>query len=323
MKTFATNAPARASAPRPRVPSGSSSRDRASSVILMPMVFGAMSLATSWNCPVQRADRVERVRREQVHDGRLDPRLRDGAMLEVHAHRDAGLAHLVGEDLQEPAGRRAEVEDRLTLPQQPVATEDLVDLEGGAGAEARLLRLAVVEVLRIVGLGHVCDARFAAPARRRVSCALSQSSQADMSRTKTALLCAVALAGLASTVRSSLRVRALEAELQTARATGQAEGASFVETLRGEHAERQRLAFDRRREVGRSRSPRPSPRRARDRRRSVRLGRGACSRASPPRWTRTAGTSPRAPNADRIGPDRRQMSIGKVWIFPGNSRGQA
>jgi hypothetical protein len=70
-----------------------------------------------------------------------------------------------------------------------------------------------------------------------------------MSRTKTALLCAVALAGLASTVRSSLRVRALEAELQTARATGQAEGASFVETLRGEHAERQRLAFDRRREV--------------------------------------------------------------------------
>ena len=60
---------------------------------------------------------------------------------------------------------------------------------------------------------------------------------------------AVALAGLASTVRSSLRVRALEAELQTARATGQAEGASFVETLRGEHAERQRLAFDRRREV--------------------------------------------------------------------------
>ena len=50
-------------------------------------------------------------------------------------------------------------------------------------------------------------------------------------------------------MRSSLRVRALEAELQAARATGQAEGASFVETLRGEHAERQRLAFDRRREV--------------------------------------------------------------------------
>jgi hypothetical protein len=70
-----------------------------------------------------------------------------------------------------------------------------------------------------------------------------------MSRTKTALLCAVALAGLAATVRSSLRVRALEAELQSARVAGQAEGASFVETLRGEHAERQRLAFDRRRDL--------------------------------------------------------------------------
>ncbi|HSD22373.1 MAG TPA: hypothetical protein VLC54_20150 [Anaeromyxobacter sp.] len=70
-----------------------------------------------------------------------------------------------------------------------------------------------------------------------------------MSRTKTALLCAVALAGLAVTVRSSLRVGALESELQAAGATGQAEGASFVQTLRGEHAERQRLAFDRRRDV--------------------------------------------------------------------------
>ena len=146
-----------------------------------------------------------------------------------------------------------------------------------------------------------------------------------MSRTKTALLCAVALAGLASTVRSSLRVRALEAELQTARATGQAEGASFVETLRGEHAERQRLAFDRRREVALGLAAA-----RRDRLLGALaivavafvLARGACSRASPPR-TRTAGTSPRAPNADRIGPDRRQMSIGKVWIFPGNSRGQA
>ncbi|WP_242355216.1 MULTISPECIES: hypothetical protein [Anaeromyxobacter] len=70
-----------------------------------------------------------------------------------------------------------------------------------------------------------------------------------MSRTKTALLCAVALTGLAATVRSSLRVRGLETELQSARVAGQAEGASFVETLRGEHAERQRLAFDRRRDL--------------------------------------------------------------------------
>jgi hypothetical protein len=70
-----------------------------------------------------------------------------------------------------------------------------------------------------------------------------------MSRTKTALLCAVALAGLAVAVRSSVRVRGLEADLQAAVAAGQAEGASFVQTLRGEHAERQRLAFDRRRDL--------------------------------------------------------------------------
>jgi hypothetical protein len=95
----------------------------------------------------------------------------------------------------------------------------------------------------------VFGARFAASGRRRVSCALPQSSQADMSRTKTALLCAVAAAGLGVAARSSLRVRALEAELRAATATGQAEGASFVETLRGEHAERQRLAFDRRRDL--------------------------------------------------------------------------
>ena len=91
--------------------------------------------------------------------------------------------------------------------------------------------------------------RFAAPGRRRVSCALPQSSQADMPRTKTVLLCAVAAAGLGVAARSTVRARALEVELRTATATGQAEGASFVETLRGEHAERQRLALDRRRDV--------------------------------------------------------------------------
>jgi hypothetical protein len=68
-----------------------------------------------------------------------------------------------------------------------------------------------------------------------------------MSRTKLALLTAVALAGAGVAVRSTARVRALEAELADAATAGQAAGASFVETLRGEHAERQRLAFDRRR----------------------------------------------------------------------------
>lgn len=70
-----------------------------------------------------------------------------------------------------------------------------------------------------------------------------------MSRLKLPLLCALALAGVAVTVRGTLRVRALEVELAATATAGQAAGASFVETLRGEHAERQRIAFDRRREV--------------------------------------------------------------------------
>jgi hypothetical protein len=70
-----------------------------------------------------------------------------------------------------------------------------------------------------------------------------------MSALKHALLCALALFGLAVAVRSTVRVRALEVELAATASAGQAAGASFVETLQGEHAERQRIAFDRRREV--------------------------------------------------------------------------
>jgi hypothetical protein len=70
-----------------------------------------------------------------------------------------------------------------------------------------------------------------------------------MSLPKLALLCAIALSGTGVAVRSTFRVRALEAELAATASAGQAAGASFVETLQGEHAERQRLAFDRRREV--------------------------------------------------------------------------
>jgi hypothetical protein len=70
-----------------------------------------------------------------------------------------------------------------------------------------------------------------------------------MSRTNLVLLCALAFGGTGLAVRSTLRVRTLEAELASTASAGQAAGHSFVETLRGEHAERQRLAFDRRREV--------------------------------------------------------------------------
>ena len=70
-----------------------------------------------------------------------------------------------------------------------------------------------------------------------------------MSRTKIALLCVpLAVAGLGVAVHASFRVNAAREELAAAAAEGQAAGASFVQTLRGSHAERQRLAFDRRRE---------------------------------------------------------------------------
>jgi hypothetical protein len=71
-----------------------------------------------------------------------------------------------------------------------------------------------------------------------------------MTRTKILLLCApLALGGLGLAVHATFRVNALEGELATATRAGRAAGASFVETLQGEHAERQRLAFDRRRDV--------------------------------------------------------------------------
>jgi hypothetical protein len=65
-----------------------------------------------------------------------------------------------------------------------------------------------------------------------------------------ALLCLpVALGGLALAVHGGARVWRLEAELAETGKAGREAGASFVETLQGDHAERQRLAFDRRRAV--------------------------------------------------------------------------
>lgn len=67
---------------------------------------------------------------------------------------------------------------------------------------------------------------------------------------KLALLClALAAGGVGLAVHATDRVRTLEAELATAAREGSEAGASFIETLRGEHAERQRLAFDRRRAI--------------------------------------------------------------------------
>ncbi len=71
-----------------------------------------------------------------------------------------------------------------------------------------------------------------------------------MARARIALLCApIALAGLGVAAYSTLRVAEGERRLAELSDAGRAAGESFVETLRGEHAERQWLAFDQRRAV--------------------------------------------------------------------------
>ena len=69
-----------------------------------------------------------------------------------------------------------------------------------------------------------------------------------MTRAKIIAICGpVAAAGLALTVQATFRVNAEERALAASRAEGKAAGESFVATLQGEHAERQRLLFERRR----------------------------------------------------------------------------
>jgi len=69
-----------------------------------------------------------------------------------------------------------------------------------------------------------------------------------MTRAKILMICIpVALAGLGFTVHATFRVNALQRDLAALAQEGQSAGASFVETLQGGFAERQRLLFDRRR----------------------------------------------------------------------------
>ncbi|HUL60461.1 MAG TPA: hypothetical protein VLU43_14360 [Anaeromyxobacteraceae bacterium] len=71
-----------------------------------------------------------------------------------------------------------------------------------------------------------------------------------MTPRKITLLCLpIAAIGAGVAVHATLRIRALEGELEALAATAKAEGESFLATLQGEHAERQRVAFVRRREV--------------------------------------------------------------------------
>jgi hypothetical protein len=58
-----------------------------------------------------------------------------------------------------------------------------------------------------------------------------------------------AIAGAWAVVDATGQIDALKEELAREEETGRSEGASFVETLQGSHAERQFKAFDRRREI--------------------------------------------------------------------------
>jgi len=69
-----------------------------------------------------------------------------------------------------------------------------------------------------------------------------------MTRLKLLGLCGpFAAAGLALALHATFRVNDRSRELAALRAEGDAAGASFVATLHGEHAERQRVLFERRR----------------------------------------------------------------------------
>jgi len=79
---------------------------------------------------------------------------------------------------------------------------------------------------------------------------LASPASQDMSRLRIALCCApIALLGLGVAVHASVRVVEGERRLAELAAAGRAAGESFVQTLRGEQAERQWMAYDERRAV--------------------------------------------------------------------------
>jgi hypothetical protein len=71
-----------------------------------------------------------------------------------------------------------------------------------------------------------------------------------MPRARAALLALpIALAGIGVAVHATFRVRDEQRHLAELAVAGREAGREFVDTLQGEHAERQRLAFDQRREL--------------------------------------------------------------------------
>jgi hypothetical protein len=71
-----------------------------------------------------------------------------------------------------------------------------------------------------------------------------------MTRLKILIVTApIALGGLGVAAWATVRMNALERELAALATEGRAAGASFVQTLQGDFAERQQAAYDRRREL--------------------------------------------------------------------------
>jgi hypothetical protein len=71
-----------------------------------------------------------------------------------------------------------------------------------------------------------------------------------MTRARILAICApIAAAGLALALHGTFRVNERERALAASSAEIKAAGESFVATLQGEHAERQRLVFERRRTI--------------------------------------------------------------------------
>jgi hypothetical protein len=73
-------------------------------------------------------------------------------------------------------------------------------------------------------------------------------SQAEMTLARILIVTVpIALGGAGAVVHSTMRVNGLERQLAVLASESRAAGASFVETLQGEHAERQLAVHDRRR----------------------------------------------------------------------------
>src|SRR5438067_4659946 len=70
--------------------------------------------------------------------------------LEIDSEDESALSHLARRDLQPPSGRRAEIEDPPSRPEQAPAPLDLLQLVRGARPQAFRLRLAEEAVAGVI-----------------------------------------------------------------------------------------------------------------------------------------------------------------------------